>query len=257
MTDGWSAQHYLGFGNERTRAAQDLVARVDLAAPGQVFDLGCGPGNSTALLRQRWPQATLTGVDSSPEMLAAAHSAMPDVHWQLADLAQWEPPAPVDLLFSNAALHWLPDHGALLPRLFGYLKHGGALALQIPSRQHALVRDIIHEISRDPRWSDRLEGARAVLTMERPAFYYDVFAPLAQRVDIWETEYFHVMSCSDAIVEFIGSTGLRPFIAPLTDEECEVFVNRLRSGVRAGYASNADGQVLFPSRRTFVVAYRL
>jgi len=256
VTDDWSAPHYLRFGNERTRAAQDLLARVHLEAPLRIVDLGCGPGNSATLLRQRWPRAALSGIDSSPEMLAAARSAMPNVLWELTDLAQWVPQEPADLLFSNAALHWLPDHGTLLPRLFGYLAPDGALAFQIPSGQHALVRDLIHEISLDPRWSDRLAGARTALTMERPSFYYDTLAPLAPLVDIWETEYYHVMSCSDAIVEFIGSTGLRPFIAPLTDQECEVFVNRLRSGVRAGYASSADGKVLFPFRRTFVVAYR-
>lgn len=257
MTSGWNATHYLKFGDERTRAAVDLVARIKLASPRRIVDLGCGPGNSTALLWERWPEAEVGGVDSSPEMIAAAKESHPDRDWRLADIAKWSPDQPVELVFSNAAIQWVSDHGMLMKRLISATATGGALAFQIPSGSFAEVRKLIHEISRDERWNDRMLAARAELTMEEPAFYYDALAGEATSLDIWESEYHHVMESTDAIVDWISSTGLRPFVAAL-DEEAERadFVAELKRRVAESYEIRADGWVLFPFRRTFVIAYR-
>lgn len=253
----WNASHYLKYGDERTRAAEDLVARIKLDAPATVVDLGCGPGNSTQILRSRWPNSRILGVDNSPEMIAAAQGSFPNQDWLLADAADWAPATPIDLIYSNAALQWLGNHDRLIPRLLAMVASGGALALQIPSSTYAEVRTLIHEISHDPVWSDRLETPRNVLTMESPSFYYDVLVAAASELDIWETEYSHVMDSQDSIIDWIASTGLRPFLAALDNEsERDAFLRQLRHRVSDAYDSRVDGKVLFPFRRTFVIAYR-
>ena len=153
-------------------------------------------------------------------MIEAAKRAYPDQNWLLADVSQWTSSEPVDVIYSNATLQWLPDHGVLMPRLFGMVAAGGALAFQIPSSTYATVRTLIHDISHRPAWSERMNAPRNALTMESPAFYYDALVKLATNLDLWETEYSHVLESAAAIVDWISSTGLRPFLAALeTDAE--------------------------------------
>lgn len=251
----WDSDAYLRFGDERTRPAVDLAARIAVAAPRTVVDLGCGPGNSTEVLRRRWPNAAVTGLDSSPEMVAAARRAHPARSWTRADIATWTPGAPVDVVFSNAALQWLPDHLALVRRLLACVASGGALAFQIPSDAYALVRRLLHEVADDPAWSGRMTGARHALTMERPEAYYDALAPVASALDVWETEYSHVMAGPAAIVDWIASTGMRPFLEPLAPAERERFRDMLLARVTDEYPIRRDGRVLLPFRRLFVIAY--
>ena len=251
----WDADHYLRFADERTRPSRDLVARIPLKAPATVVDLGCGPGNSTQVLKTRWPDAQVCGVDNSPEMIETARRDFPDDEWILADLAEWSGDRPFDVVFSNAALQWLPDHAVLVPRLFSLVADGGVLAFQIPSGLYAAVRVHIREISHDPAWSDRMDGPRSMLTMEEPPLYYDALAPIASHVDIWETEYNHVLECPAAIVDWIASTGLRPYLAALHDDsERDRFKSLLLERVTESYPRRVDGRVLYPFRRLFVVA---
>jgi trans-aconitate 2-methyltransferase len=253
----WNAAHYLKYGDERTRPAADLAARVNLDAPRTIVDLGCGPGNSTQVLRRRWPEAELLGVDHSPEMIQAARQAFPDQNWRLADVSHWTPSEPVGLVYSNAALQWLPNHRSLVPRLFSLVAAGGALAFQIPSGNFATVRKLIHDISHEPAWSDRMDAPRRALTMESPVFYYDALAGEASAVDIWETEYQHVLPSREAIVDWMAGTGLRPFLAALdTAAERQEFLAELHRRVHDAYELRVDGKVLFPFGRTFVIAYR-
>lgn len=257
MSGSWNPDHYLRYGDERTRPAVDLAAHVQVESPQAVVDLGCGPGNSTAVLRRRWPAAQLVGVDNSPEMIEAARRADATVEWVLADIAAWEPGRRFEVVFSNAALQWVPDHASVVQRLFGWVAPGGALAFQLPSADYALVRALIHEIAADARWSERMEVPLTALTMESPAFYYTYLAPRARLLDIWQTEYVHVMASHDAVVDWISSTGLRPFVEALEAEGARrEFVRLLRERVRENYEANCDGSVLFPFRRLFVVAYR-
>lgn len=253
----WNADHYLQFGAERTRPAVDLVQRIQIDRPRRFIDIGCGPGNSTEVLRGRWPEARIAGLDSSREMIAAARQRYPEGDWIEADAATWTSDEAFDVVFSNAALQWLPDHAAVVSRLFGLVAPCGALAVQIPSYSRNPVRVHIHEISEDARWTDRMAAARSALTMEPPAFYYDVLSPMAAKIDLWETEYSHVMTDADAIVDWISSTGLRPFLAALSSaEERGSFLETLRERVAESYPQRADGKVLFPFKRLFVVAYR-
>lgn len=253
----WNAEHYMRYGDQRTRAAADLAARINLDAPRTIADLGCGPGNSTQILRTRWPHSDILGIDNSSEMIEAAKLSFPEQNWLLADVSGWRPADPIDLVYSNAALQWLPSHDTLMRHLFTRVAAGGALAFQIPSSTYARVRTLIHEISRDSAWTERMDAPRSALTMESPAFYYDTLASEATRLDIWETEYNHVMDSGDAIVDWIASTGLRPFLAALdTEIERNDFLTELQRRVSMAYKSRTDGKVLFPFRRTFVIAYR-
>lgn len=176
----WSPDHYLRFGDERTRPAHDLAQRVALDDLRSIVDLGCGPGNSTKVLWAHWPNARVVGVDGSAEMIAAAEAAYPERRWVQADIETWTPDGPVDLVFSNAALHWLGDHSALVSRLFGFVAANGALAFQVPSDAQSPVRRAIHEIAADERWRERARAPSNALTFESPAFYYDVLCGAAR-----------------------------------------------------------------------------
>jgi trans-aconitate 2-methyltransferase len=252
----WNPTDYLRFADERTRPAAHLVARVSLESPVRIIDLGCGPGNSTRVLKQRWPGAALTGLDSSKEMLAAAREALPSVHWVAGDIDTWIPEAPYDLVFANASLHWLPFHRALVGRLFGQVAPGGALAFQIPAAGDTPVRAHMREVAALPPWADRVAELELTLTMEPPHVYYDVLAPLARSVDIWETEYYHVMKSAADITAWFEGTSLRPILNALAEPERAQFKTLLTEKLAKAYSLRADGKVLFPFRRTFVVAYR-
>jgi trans-aconitate 2-methyltransferase len=251
---GWDNQQYLKFADERTRAAFELLQRVPLAAAEHVVDLGCGPGNSTALLRDRFPRAELVGVDSSADMLARARQDYPDLTWVQADAAGFAPTRPVDLLYANALLQWLPDHAALVPSLFARLAPGGALALQMPRNfaepSHRLMR------STPGPWAERLNGVRALTPVSSPAFYYDLLAPVARSVDIWQTTYEHVMPSAEAIVDWVKGTGLRPYLDALPDSERADFLAAYTLGIDAAYPARADGKRLFSFPRLFIVAVR-
>lgn len=258
MTDArdthWDPDAYLRFASQRTRPAVELASRVPLESPSRVLDLGCGPGNSTAVLRARWPDAHVAGVDHSEEMLAAAREREPDGEWHCADVRTFESDAPFDVVFSNAVLHWLPDHADLVPRLLDLVAPGGALAFQIPCGRDAPVRRHIRELAEDARWHERMAPALTATTMEDPQLYYDALASRVRDLDVWTTEYQQVMDDEAAIVEWISSTGLRPYLEVLDPSEREPFLERLRTRVAASYPRRPDGKVLFPFARLFVVA---
>lgn len=254
MTTSWNPDLYLKFAAERTRPAADLAARVPAAGVDRIADLGCGPGNSTAVLRARWPDADITGVDNSPDMIAAAQKFDPAGRWVRADLATFAETG-FDLVFSNAALQWVPDHANLLPRLLGLARPGGVLAVQIPLHHRSLLHKLIADLADRPAWRDRLAPARASLRMESPEFYYDALRPRAAEADVWVTEYHHPMADPSALVQWIKGTGLRPYLDALADDrERTEFVAGLTSSIEAAYHRRADGRLLFPYPRLFVVA---
>jgi trans-aconitate 2-methyltransferase len=253
----WDADQYLRFADERTRAAADLLARVAVEAPRTVIDLGCGPGNSTELLHRRWPGAHIVGVDNSAEMIAAARAGHPDRQWQLGDIARWTPAAPCDVVFSNAALQWVPDHARVLPHLFAQVAPGGALAVQMPAHLHSPVHQAMLTVAGDPAWHDRLLTAAAAVLVHTPSVYYDLLQAQAGHIDLWVTEYQHVLDGPAAVIDWMRGTGLRPFLQALADDaERARFEAMLLPEVEKGYPRQADGRVLFPFRRLFLIAYR-
>ncbi len=251
----WDASQYLKFADERTQPARDLARRVPVTAPRRVIDLGCGPGNSTEVLAERWPQAELTGLDNAQDMLAKARKAHPDWRWQEGDIGQWRADAPYDVIYSNAALHWLDDHAGLFVRLFDALAPGGALAVQMPNNFAAPSHTLMRAIAREGSWRERLKSARGINT-QPPAFYYDLLAPRAAHLQIWETEYLHVMDSAEGILEWVRGTGLRPFLDLLNEAERAQFETRYRVALAGSYPAQANGKVLFPFRRLFLIACR-
>jgi trans-aconitate 2-methyltransferase len=253
----WNPDLYLQFVTERTQPSLDLIGRIQISHPDRIVDLGCGPGNSAAMLRQRWPTAELVGLDSSPEMIATASKTYPDEKWTLADIATWLPDTPFDLVFSNATLQWLPNHVCLFPHLFAQVALGGALAVQLPAHEQSSLHQVALEVANDPKWSNRMEAACHALTRESPSFYYDVLQPLATHLDLWETEYYHQIESPQAIVNWFRGTGLRPFLEALeTEAEKQRFEKLVLDGYTQAYPRQKDGNILFPFRRLFMIAYR-
>ncbi|HEY5048197.1 MAG TPA: methyltransferase domain-containing protein [Rhizomicrobium sp.] len=251
----WDPQLYLSFGAERTRPAAELLGRVALDAPARVVDLGCGPGNSTALLVARWPQAEVEGVDSSPEMLEEARAAGISARWTCADITSWKSSSRCDVIYSNATFQWLPDHARLLPRLASYLPPNGVLAFQVPSNFGELSHTLIHETVADGPWAGRLADARMgdVLEGER---YFDILEPHVSQIDIWEARYIQVLSGDDAVYRWMMGTGLRPFANALEGDEREAFLAEYRRRVGLAYPMRKSGITLYPFQRLFCVARR-
>jgi trans-aconitate 2-methyltransferase len=252
----WDPKTYLAFGSERTRAASDLLARIPMAAPKRVADLGCGPGNSTALLRARWPDAEIDGIDSSSEMLAEARRAGIDARFVAADIAEWRPTGLYDVIYSNAALQWLGGHETLFPRLFSFVAPGGVLAIQMPRNYDEVCQVLVREAVADPRWSDRLKDARDWWNGLAPERYYDLIAPDARRIDLWETRYFHILEGEDAVFQWMMGTSLRPFAAALDSPLKETFLENYRRRLATAYPPRADGKTIHRFLRLFLVACR-
>ncbi|WP_018267433.1 trans-aconitate 2-methyltransferase [Methylosinus sp. LW4] len=253
----WNALLYSTFETERTRPARELLARIPLEAPGFIIDLGCGPGNSAELLAGRFPTARLLGVDSSPDMIAAARARLPAADFALADIADFRPDAAPDLLFANASLQWLPDHRALLPRLVATLAPGGVLAMQMPDNQDEPSHRLMREAAAAGPWAQKIGDASAVRTKIFSAeAYYDLLHETGCETDVWRTTYAHPLAGADAIVEWVRATGLRPFLAPLTEEEARGFVAAYRAALADAYPRRADGKILLLFPRLFIVARR-
>ncbi len=249
----WDPQQYLRYAGERARPFADLLARVEAADPAFVVDLGSGPGELTASLRDRWPGAEIVGVDSSPEMIARARTyERPGLSFVEMDLRAWEPPRPVDVLVSNATLQWVPGHLGLLPRLVGHLVPAGVLAVQVPANFTEPSHAILHELQDDPRWRDALRGVRRPASHE-PATYLRALLELGCTVDAWETTYLHVLSGEDAVLEWVRGTGARPTLQALDEQPRAEFLAAYGERLRRAYPQR-DGRVVLPFRRVFFVA---
>lgn len=249
----WNPDRYLQFSDERLRPAVDLIARIPLSQPIQIVDLGCGAGNVTRLLANRWPGAQITGLDSSAEMLERARIALPEARFGQAGVENWTPEEPLDLLFSNAALHWVGDHASLFPRLLDQLAPGGVLAVQMPGNFEAPSHRLIRELAGSPAWSDQLGDARmgAVLPMTE---YQHLLAPRCSRLFLWETIYWQAMQGEQPVLDWLRGTTLVPYLSRLDEASQAAFLAELGLSLAAAYPADALGTVLFPFRRIFIVA---
>lgn len=248
----WNPNTYLAFADERTRPAAKLLVRIPDDAPHRVIDLGCGPGNSTELLRNRWPEAEIEGLDSSPDMLAKAASAGVKAKWIEADLGKWSASAPYDVIYSNATLHWLPDHNTLLPRLLNDVKPGGTFAFQVPRNMDAPSHRLMRESADAGPWRTKLKNVREVASLT-PHEYCAILAPHAASVDIWETEYLQQLKGEDAVYTWVSGTGLRPFVQALDGADRDGFIGDYKQRLNAAYPARPDGITLFPFKRLFAV----
>lgn len=254
----WNPALYRQFEDERTRPARELLARVALEHPKRVCDLGCGPGNSTELLIERFPDAEVVGIDNSEAMLASARQRLPGRRFELGDIAAWRPDAPPDLIYANAALQWVGDHEALLPRLFESLAPGGVLAIQMPDNRDEPTHRLMREVAALEPWAGAIGDAAAVRTkIHSLTTYYDLLARIAGTdVDVWRTAYQHPMETPAAIVEWVRSTGLRPFVDPLSAEHRAAFLAEYERRIALAYLPRADRRLLLAFPRLFIVARR-
>lgn len=250
----WDPAQYLKFAGPRLRPAIDLLARIENETPRLVYDLGCGAGNVTRFLAARWTEARIVGIDGSAEMLAKAPTELPHVEWQQADLATWLPATPPDVIYSNAALHWVEDHAPIFLALFNSLAPGGTFAVQIPRNFGAPSHASMGEAARMGRWRTILEPLLRPAPVAEPAFYYNLLAPLAGRLDMWETEYLQVLDGEHAVKEYTKSTWLAPLLGALDEPMRSEFEETYTKLVDAAYPRRADGKTLFPFRRMFIVA---
>lgn len=257
MSD-WNAGQYLKFEDERTRPSVDLLRRVPFSAPQRCVDIGCGPGNSTELLVERFQDAEVSGLDSSPGMLARARERLSGVSFEQADIASWQPAEPYDLIFANAVLQWVPEHSCLLPRLVSFLRSGGCLAVQMPNNLNEPSHRLMEQVAQDGPWATKLVSAAAAKE-KIGSFedYYSILKGARCSVDIWQTTYIHPLAGPGAIVEWFKSTGLKPYLDPLSPEERAEYLRRYEAEIAKAYPSQADGKVLLRFPRLFFVAQRL
>ena len=256
MTD-WDPGLYMRFEDERMLAARDLLARVPISAPSIVYDLGCGPGNSAELLSRRFPDAEITGLDTSDAMLAHARTRVPLARFIKQDIAEWAPPDEPHLIFANAALQFLPSHHTLFPRLAGMLARGGAFAAQMPMTARESSHALMRMVAAEGPWSSRLVPiAKTQPLIASFEDYYEWLRPVASRIDIWMTTYVHAFDGAEGISDWFAGSALQPFLERLSDDERCEFLARYRDGLRTAYPAQLDGRVLLTYPRLFIVASR-
>jgi trans-aconitate 2-methyltransferase len=252
----WNPQQYLKFSGHRLRPAVDLLMRIPELAVRSVADLGAGAGNVTKLIKERWQDATVVGVESSAKMVAAAKMTAPEIEWLHQDLGLWRPPHKYDVIYSNAALHWLPEHARLFPSLMEYVEPGGILAAQMPRNFEAPSHLLIAETALNGPWRAQVEHLVLPPPVGEPEFYHDILSPLSGEVDIWETEYLQVLEGDNPVKEWTKGTWLTRYLDVLQSEDKAAFEAAYGERVAKAYPRNSRGQTLFPFRRLFIVAQR-
>ena len=254
----WSAKQYVAFEDERTRPVRDLLAALPPIDAHSAIDLGCGPGNSTEVLAARYPQAKISGIDSSSDMIEAARRRLPRIRFAVEDLQAWKDAGPFDVVLANAVLQWVPRHDSLLPALVAKLAPGGALAVQMPDNLDEPAHRLMREVAAEGPWAAKLATASAARAPSPgAAWYYELLRPLCSKVDLWRTTYNHLLrGGAEAVVEWFKGSGLRPFLEPLNTVEYAAFLERYTAAIAKAYPRLADGSVLLPFPRLFLTAIR-
>jgi trans-aconitate 2-methyltransferase len=254
----WSAKQYVEFEDERTRPVRDLLAALPPIEARTVVDLGCGPGNSTEVLALCYPEATVSGIDSSPDMIAAARQRLPRADFKVQAVQAWNAAGPYDVILANALLQWVPDHDTLLPALIKKLAPGGGLAVQMPDNLDEPAHRLMRDVALSGPWARKLAEAAAKRTpLAGAGWYYQLLRPLCAKVELWRTTYYHSLSGgAAAVVEWFKGSGLRPYIEPLTQAERGAYLERYTAAIATAYPAVADGSVLLPFPRMFMAAIR-
>lgn len=254
----WSSKQYSQFERERTRPVRDLLSAVAPTDAKFVVDLGCGPGNSTEVLVDRFPEADVLGLDNSADMVDAARKRLPGVRFDLADISAWKADAPCDVILANAVFQWVPNHAAILPRIASMLAPGGSFALQMPDNLNEPAHRLMREVAAESRWAETLaHAAGARESVPDVAWYYALLRATGAQVDIWRTTYHHILpGGASAVVEWFKGSGLRPYLDPLTNAERTEYLSRYEALIADAYPALPDGTVVLPFPRLFIVATR-
>lgn len=256
----WDPKQYLKFSDHRLRPAIELLDRIPLDSPNLIFDLGCGTGDVTRIIADRWKSAMVYGLDTSKDMLQKAQLEPGKIQWVQADIETWIPDKTPDLIYSNATLHWIKNHHTLFPRLAGFLKAEGCLAVQMPlswgATSHRLMRETLADGGHEgrPLGTKALRQSVARKWVEEAEVYYDLLADCTNSLDIWETEYLQVLEGNDPVLEWVRGTALRPVLDGLADDERETFLTEYRRRLCKAYPVRPDGRTIYPFRRLFIVA---
>ncbi len=256
-TKDWNPDLYLKFDKERIQPSIDLVTRINCEKPEKIIDIGCGPGNSTQILAQRWPGAKILGIDNSSAMIDKAKSDYPHQEWMIMDAGNDEINEKFDLVFSNATIQWIPNHAELLKRFYNLLTSTGMIAIQLPLFFDMPIAKSITSIAKQNKWRSFTEGVTDLFTIHNSSEYYDFLSELYQSVELWESNYVHVMDSHESILEMIRSTGLRPYLDKLDNEEDKKDYEELvLEGIKKDYPLQKNGKVLFPFKRLFFIAHK-
>ena len=248
----WNPTNTLKFAGPRLQPGLDLITRLPDIEARRIVDLGCGTGALAAQLSERWPRATVTGLDRDRNALREARATHPDLEWVEGDIADWAPAEPVDVIFSNAALQWLEGHDALVPRLLSFLAPGGVLAVQMPRNFDAPSHVLMRALASESPWSGRIPLRRP--PVGTPAAYYDLLGPRTAALDIWETEYLHVLKGDNPVLHWVRGTALLPVMAALSGPELDAFIATYSARLAQAYPPQPDGSTLFPFRRLLLLA---
>ena len=255
--DEWDPKQYLKFRNERTRPSIDLVSRIGIENPESIIDIGCGPGNSTRILRSKWPNSKIVGVDNSAEMISRAKKDFPGGRWILTDASRLEENRAYNIIFSNAALQWIPNHKQLMQKLMKLVKPEGVLAVQLPANNRSVLHTSLMAVAQEAKWKEYVTGCDSLLTYHEAEFYYNVLIPFSGVIDMWETTYYHVLGSHVDMIEWYKSTGMKPFLQRLPcDAYRREFEKAILEKCRKMYPIQKNGDVLYPFRRLFFIAYK-
>jgi trans-aconitate 2-methyltransferase len=253
----WNPDLYLKYRNERTQPAIDLIGRIDIGfTPGNILDIGCGAGNSSQALLQRWPEAKLTGIDNSVNMIEKAKASYPDNTWIVADASDYATNVKYDIVFSNATIQWIPNHDNLFKRLFNLVNNNGVLAIQIPRFDEMPLSKAIEDVSFKEKWREYVKDCPKLFTYHNYKYYYDLLSKDYKKVGLWQTDYYHILESQYSIIEWIRSTGMKPFLDCLKDEDKPLFENEVLEAIKLYYPLQNNGKVIFPFKRLFIIGYK-
>jgi trans-aconitate 2-methyltransferase len=256
MSD-WNPSNYLKFKNERTQPSKDLISRIAIENPKSILDLGCGPGNSTKILADKWPKAIVIGIDNSPEMIKKAKADYPYLSWVLSDISKLDTGSTSDIVFSNATLQWLGNHETLIPKLFKHVNKDGALAVQVPANQNEPLHQALLTVSKSAKWKEYTGNCDQLMNYRSSEYYYAILSRLTQSFELWETTYIHVLDNHRALIEWYKSTGMRLYLNALPNDSARTqFEEDVLDICKKEYKIQENGKILYPFSRVFFVAYK-
>ncbi len=253
----WNPEQYLKYKSERTQPSIDLVSRIKIENPKNIIDIGCGPGNSTQILHQRWPSAEIVGLDHSEEMIKKAREDYPEQKWLAADVSSFKSNIFYDIVFSNAVLHWIPHHEILVPNLFKLVRNRGAMAVQVPANHESPLHKALLSVSSGEKWHRYTKGCEKMLHHHPAEYYYQLLTPIASKIELWETTYYHILPSHQGLIEWGKGTAMKPYLDRLPDDSKKNrFEKEVLAGCKKAYKRQKDGSIVFRFNRLFFIAYR-